>query len=307
MNIKRKEKAPILDTFNCEDCSITMQRMVDSKIKADIILTSPPYNTGKAGTTEAARNNFDGKYDIYLDTKSVEQYIDWTIKLFRQFDCVLQKNGVICYNMSYGSNTTSADSSTVNLVWLVVAEIIKNTPFMVADRIIWKKNNALPNNVSSNKLTRLVEDVFIFVRKNEYRTFYCNKEKTSVSKVGQQFYKPIYNFIEAPNNDGVCKFNKATFSSQLVTELLDIYCPVGGLTYDPFMGSGTTAVGCYLVGDHFIGSEISHNQVEFSKNRLKEVGGTYNETRRPVKSWGNNDSVSVRRHTNKGKKRLRVV
>ena len=279
MKLRKKLSPVLIDSFNCEDCDTTMTRMINSKLKTDVVITSPPYNTGKSGTSETARNNFDGKYDVYMDTKSVDQYIEWTVSLFNKFDSVLKPNGVICYNMSYGSNTTSADGDTVNLVWLTIAEVIKRTPFMIADRIIWKKRSALPNNVSPNKLTRIVEDIFVFVRKDEYKTFYCNKEVTSVSKVGQTFYKPIYNLIEAPNNDGVCKFNKATFSSQLVTELLDIYCPVGGLCYDPFMGSGTTAVGCHYVGNHFIGSEISENQIEFSKNRLVSIGGNYNETR----------------------------
>ena len=279
MKLKRKNHIPLVDTFNCEDCFVTINRMIKQGIKVDTVVTSPPYNTGKSGTSATARNNYDGKYDVYMDTKTVEEYIEWTVSLFTKFNDILCDNGVICYNMSYGSNSTSADSITVNLVWLTMAEIIKNTPFMIADRIIWKKNNALPNNVSPNKLTRIVEDVFVFVRKSEYRTFYCNKELTSVSKVGQQFYKPIYNFIEAPNNDGSCQLNKATFSSQLVTELLDLYCPIGGLVYDPFMGTGTVAVGSFYVGDHFIGSEISESQVEYSKNRLKSVGGTYHEKR----------------------------
>lgn len=181
MKLKHKNHIPIVDTFNCEDCFITINRMVKQGIKVDTIVTSPPYNTGKSGTSDTARNNYDGKYDVYMDTKTVEEYIEWTVSLFNKFNDILCDNGVICYNMSYGSNSTSADSSTVNLVWLTI--------------------------------------------------------------------------------------------------LLDLYYPIGGLVYDPFMGTGTVAVGSFYVGDHFIGSEISESQVEYSKNRLKSVGGTYHEKR----------------------------
>ena len=99
---------------------------------------------------------------------------------------------------------------------------------MIADKITWKKRNALPNNSSKNKLTRICEDVFVFCRKDEYLTFNANKPVSSIGTNGQTFYKCIYNFIEAPNNDGKNPLNKATFSKELVTKLLDIYYVVGG-------------------------------------------------------------------------------
>ena len=255
-----------------EDCFETISRLNITKKPVDLILTSPPYNTGKYSTSQTARNNFDGKYDIYLDAKSTDEYCDWCAGLFNAFDTILKKNGVILWNVSYGANS-KVNKDNNALVWLSVADIIRETNFTVADRIIWKKKFALPNNVSANKLTRIVEDVFVFCRKDEYNTYNANKEKTSVSKVGQQFYAPIYNFVEAKNNDGSCKLNKATFSSELVTKLLSIYVPRGTdiLVYDPFMGTGTTAVGCVKYGVSCIGSELSEGQTEFAKQRLEEL------------------------------------
>jgi DNA modification methylase len=145
---------------------------------------------------------------------------------------------------------------------------------MVADKLTWKKKSALPNNVSHNKLTRICEEVFVFCRKDEYKTFYANKEVSSIGKNGQTFYKPIYNFIEAANNDGSCKLNKARYSSELCVKLLNIYAPSNAVVFDPFMGSGTTGIACEMLGFNCIGTEISEAQVEYSYNRLKE----YKET-----------------------------
>lgn len=47
--------------------------------------------------------------------------------------------------------------------------------------------------------------------------------------------------------------------------------------YDPFMGSGTTAVACQRMGLNYIGSEISAAQVEYAKKRLAIEGN--------VSSW----------------------
>jgi DNA modification methylase len=174
-------------------------------------------------------------------------------------------DGVVLYNINYGSENTEG-------MFLAINTILTKTPFTLADVIVWKKKTALPNSCSPNKLTRIWEFVFVFCRKTELMTFNCNKQITSYRKTGQAAYENMYNFIEAKNNDGACPYNKATFSSELCEKLLDIYAVYDDAwVYDPFMGSGTTAVACKRMGFNCIGSEISEKQVEFAKNRLAET------------------------------------
>ena len=163
------EKEDMEIIFN-EDCFESMKRFEENGDKVNVILTSPPYNTGRPYTSEKARKNNEARYDIHMDTMTQDEYIDWTIKLFNEFDKILAKDGVILWNISYGSDGT-VNTSSIGLVWLVIADIIRKTNFTTADRIIWKKKSALPNNVSKNKLTRIVEDVFVFCRKDEYKTY----------------------------------------------------------------------------------------------------------------------------------------
>lgn len=255
-----------------KDCFETIDTLLHNNSKVNMILTSPPYNVGKHSNRKADLNNYDGKYDIYMDAKTPQEYIKWCVDLFNKFDDVLLDNGVILWNMSYGSNSkVNKDSNDV--MWILLAELIKNTNFTIADRIIWKKKSALPNNSSPNKLTRIVEDVFVFVRNNEYTTYYANKPLTSISKSGQKFYGSKFNFIEAKNNDGVCPYNKATFSTDLVLSLFDLYVPESArnenyFVFDPFMGSGTTLCACEEYGVSGIGSEISENQCDWASKRL---------------------------------------
>ena len=255
--------------FINDDCFNIMQRMIRGGYKVDLILTSPPYNTGRPSTSESSRDNHEGRYDIHLDTMSQSEYCEWCVNIFNSFDNILSENGVILWNVSYGNDAT-VNTESIGLMWLCIADIIRNTNFTVADRIIWKKKSALPNNVSKNKLTRIVEDIFVFVRKNEYKTFNCNKGISQVGKNGQTFYKNIYNFIDAKNNDGSCKLNKATFSTDLVEQLLDIYADENTIVFDPFNGTGTTGIACYRKGLTYFGTEISKDQIEFSKQRLKK-------------------------------------
>ena len=113
--------------------------------------------------------------------------------------------------------------------------------------------------------------MFVFCRKDEYKTFHANKEVSKIGKNGQQFYKVLYNFIEAPNNDGSNPLNKATYSSDLCVQLLNMYAPTKGLVFDPFSGTGTTGIACEMLGLNHIGTEIDAEQVTYSYNRLKEL------------------------------------
>jgi site-specific DNA-methyltransferase (adenine-specific) len=48
-------------------------------------------------------------------------------------------------------------------------------------------------------------------------------------------------------------------------------CPVGGVVYDPFMGSGTTALSVVKSGGgrQYIGSEISREYVDMANKRIR--------------------------------------
>jgi len=244
-----------------ESCLDTMSRN-ELNNNIDLILTSPPYNTSRGS---GVSDDYSRRYDSYNDKLTDDEYIKWTIDIFSGFDKVLKKDGCVLYNMSYSSENT-------HLMWLVVAEIIKNTNFIIADCLIWKKSNAIPNNVSKNKMTRITEYIFVFSRKNEFKTFRTNKKIINrIKRTNQAIYENIYNFIEAKNNDGSNKLNKAVFSTDLVIKLLDIYGLKDGIVYDPFMGIGTTAKGSKKWGMNYIGSEISEEQVNYANNVLNQI------------------------------------
>ena len=243
------------------DCIDFMNEMSDDKFKVDLILTSPPYNTSRTtGTLE----NHEKRYDFYLENKDNEEYDKWTLNLFNHFDKILNANGCVIYNISYGDENPSQ-------MFTCISKILSESNFVLADVIGWKKHTALPNNVSSNKLTRIFEFVFIFCRKEEFYTFHCNKKVISTSSTGQKIYENIYNLIEAKNNDESTNLNKATFSTEFVCKLLNIYGKENGIVYDPFMGTGTTAIACKKYGLNFLGTELSKEQCDYAINRLNKT------------------------------------
>lgn len=256
-----------LNKIWCESNEITMKEHIDKK-SIDVILTSPPYNNSRLRNDEDTEKGigYHKKYDVYQDVKSTQEYCDWIVSIFNQFDKILKNNGVVLWNTSYQAENNEC------AVWLSISDIIRKTNFCVVDHIIWKKKSTIPI-TQKNKLSKICEDVFVFARKDEWLDFNANKEYLKDSKTGQHYYKPIYNIIEAQNNDEKCPFNSATFSTDFVKKLLKIYATKNAIVYDCFMGSGTTALACKQMGLNYIGSEISPNQVEWAENRVKNGKG----------------------------------
>ena len=252
--------------FRNEDCLKTIETVKKANKKIDLVLTSPPYNGSRNNKkkNEKSRETHNDRYDVDEDNKTNEESYEWILSIINGCEEILNENGVILWNQSYSSENPM-------VLWELINEIHSKTKFMIADVIVWKKGSALPNNVG-NKLTRIWEPVFVLCRKDEYKTFKTNKEVTSVSKTGQKYYANVFNFFEAPNNDKSTNLNKATFSSDMVLQLLKIYAKPNSVIYDPFMGTGTTGIGVEKYGNGCIciGSEISPAQVEYSNNRLKE-------------------------------------
>lgn len=242
-----------------EDCMVTMSN-IDNNI-IDIVMTSPPYNMTprKGGLSDTQR------YDSFNDWMPEKDYIDNTVKVFNEFNRIVKENGVVLYNFSYSIENPV-------LPYKLVSEIDQHTEWTIADTIVWKKSCGLPFPANERRLSRNWEFVWVFVRKDEINTFKCNKGIKSISeKTKQKYFNIFYNFVEAKNNDSKTpKLNQATYSSELCEKLFDIYGDKGYLVYDPYMGTGTTAVACIHKEMRYIGSEISEKQCQYSEDRVKK-------------------------------------
>lgn len=256
------------------DCFKIIKEFQKEKRQFDCVLTSPPYNTNKhnsKGRITLKEKDQESSFYPYIrydmsgmDAISNEEYSLMTNDLFCDLEKVLKPNGVILYNLSYGAENSAG-------IWQTVGYLIEHSPFTVADTIIWKKQTALPNNMSANRLTRICEFIFVFCRKDEIKTFYMNKPIKSYRKTGQANYSNIQNFVEAPNNDESCPYNKATFSTDLCKWLLSLYCPLKGSVLDPFAGTGTTGVAAIELGMSSTLIELSENQSKWATDRLEKV------------------------------------
>lgn len=64
---------------------------------------------------------------------------------------------------------------------------------------------------------------------------------------------------------------------QLMTYLVALGCPPGGIVLDPFMGSGTTCVGTKKLGRKYIGIELDPDYLLIAESRLNSIPFTLTE------------------------------
>jgi DNA modification methylase len=61
----------------------------------------------------------------------------------------------------------------------------------------------------------------------------------------------------------------ASYNTDLIKKPILAGCPEGGLIYDPFMGTGTTAMAALRSNRNFIGSEMSTEYIKICENNIK--------------------------------------
>jgi len=239
----------------CGDTVETMGKINEESI--DMILTSPPY----LASIRADNHKYPGAKDQIKDNQSVDDYLKWIVENFKQYERILKKDGVLVFNFSYTTFNPS-------LPYFLINEVFKNTDFRIYDTFAWKKKSAMPVSGHPNRVTRIVEMVYIFA-KTPY--FKANKTVSSVSRTGQKYYNNYYNFIEARNNDGKVEGHEATFSTELASFFIDLYSKENDVVLDNFSGTGTTPYASSKMNRQYIGIDLVEKFCEYARNRIAKL------------------------------------
>jgi DNA modification methylase len=240
------------------DCLEVIRDIPDNII--DWIITSPPYNIATK-RKDCYYNNWYSEND----NLSEDDYLNIRTSEFKEFSRIIKDDWVICYNISYHNENPI-------LPTLLVSKIHNETDLTIADIIAWKKRSAIPFQTSPTKLSRITELIYVFVKKYRLHNFKTNKEISKINKkTNQKFYKNYTNFIEAKNNDWIKTTNKATYSSELVEKIINIYFPIWNLILDPFAWIFTTAVACENTNRKWICIEKEKEYFDIWINRLNNL------------------------------------
>lgn len=99
----------------------------------------------------------------------------------------------------------------------------------------------------------------------EYETDDINKNSEKGKNCGD--VADFWDITTKPNKSS----HYATYNDELLRKPILAGCPEGGLIYDPFMGSGTTAEGVIRAKRNFIGSEMSSEYMAICNKRIQSL------------------------------------
>lgn len=234
-----------LDKIYQEDCLDTLAKIPDNFV--NLVVTSPPYNKNKWIRNRSHHSKDSGalrviQYDSYEDSREKEDYINWQKKIINECLRILKPDG----SMFYNHIDILSELNTIHPSYIY--------DFPLKQTIIWDRSN-------TPKL-----DKSYFYPITEY-IFWLKKDKDSKPKFDRRncfFQKCVWRFGADTQNN-----HPAPFPVKLASNCILSCTDEGDIVYDPFMGSGTTAVSCVLHNRKFIGSEISEEYVKVAEKRLK--------------------------------------
>jgi modification methylase len=236
----------MLGVFN-EDCLQTMSKMPDHCV--DLVVTSPPYNLWRNRRTQAAKSDYwqrtNIRYDVHDDKMSDDDYEDWQVAVLDELGRVIKPTGTIAYNHK---DRITEFVCVSPLRWIMRSQLI------VRQRITWDRGGMQAfNNV---RFYRNEEDIYLLG--SQAKGFKWNRDAAKLMSIWR---------ISPARKNG----HPAAFPEEIPRRLIAAFTVEGDVVYDPFLGSGTTAVVAKQMGRRWVGSELSAAYCELAHERLQGV------------------------------------
>lgn len=251
-----------------EDCLETMDRLSGGAI--DMTITSPPYDGLRTY----------GGYSFEFESIAQELYR------------VTKTGGVVVWIVNDSTIKGSETGTSFRQ-----ALFFKDVGFRLHDTMIWYKPNPIPGDPRQPRYTSSFEYMFILakgrpitgnlLREKCKRAGACETHSNPSQRkangavktyrvlkranVSTQQTKIRHNVWTQPPNAAKYLGHPAVYPLQLIKDHIATWSNPGDLVYDPFMGSGTTAVAAWNLGRSYLGSEICAEYVDICKQRLAEV------------------------------------
>lgn len=210
----------------------------------DLCVTDPPYlwnkTTGGLSTTSVITSKWNGTSNFLAGGKTANmtnsiKFSQWLPGLYR-----VMKNPSHCYVFVNDKNVNDLINEALNV------------GFRLHNILVWHKNNKTPN-------LWYMKNVEFIVFLHKGKSFRINDVSSS-------------QLLSCENIPGKKKLHPTEKPTRLLKYLIKNSSHPDQLVFDPFMGSGSTAVACVETQRKFLGFEIDPNFHGVSQNRLSLLG-----------------------------------
>lgn len=216
----------------CGDCLDVLKAIPNGEI--DLVLSDPPYN-------------IDFAYNDYKDNLTAESYIR------------------LLSNFQYPLRTVLIHYPEDSMRYFLPA-------FGVPDKVMaWCYNSNLPRQFRLINFFKCRPDL------NKVKQPFKNPTDKRIKKLiengetGARSYDWFSDIQLVKNVSKGEKCHPCPVPVELMERIILMTTNEGDLVFDPFMGSGTTAIACIKTNRRFIGTDISQEYCEIARKRILEV------------------------------------
>ncbi len=231
-----------------------------------LVVTSPPYFTGKAYEQSLGENGVPGDYFGYLELLS---------GVFAECKRVLEPGGRIAVNVAnLGRRPYRSLAGDVTA-------ILQDLGLLLRGEVVWWKGRAAGGSCAwgtfqrpTNPVLRDVTERIVIAGKGRFDRALTPRQRhdmglPSTATISRdEFLEATTDVWEIPPESASRVGHPAPFPVELPRRLIELFTYEGDLVLDPFMGVGTTAVAAMRTARHFVGFDTDPAYVERALERV---------------------------------------
>lgn len=229
------------------DCLDEMRKIDSDSISC--IVTSPPYNkkglSGKSKPGNQVWKKYNIDYNSYGDDLTEEDYSQWMVDVLNEMKRIIKPDGSIFFNHKPRRHK--------NKIYLPT-DFIRKSDLDIYQLIIW--NRLSSPNIRKDLLLPCTEHIYWLTK---------GKPKVFKDNIDKKYHSEVWTINPDKN-----PHHPAPFPQILVENCILLTTEEGDTCFDPYLGSGTSAIVSQYHNRNFIGIEIDEKYMNLTKENLKK-------------------------------------
>ena len=248
----------IINKIENGDSIEILKRIPDKSF--DLVFADPPYNMQIGEKlTRPDDSKVDGVNDKWDQFSSFEHYDKFSKSWLKECKRILKDNGSMWVIGTYH-----------NIFRL--GYHMQNLNYWILNDVIWRKNNPMPN-FKGTRFTN-AHETLIWASKNKKSRYTFNYQSLKCLnddlQMRSDWILPICNGKERLKKDGK-KIHSTQKPEALLHRIILATTNKGDSIFDPFLGTGTTAVVAKKLGRKYFGVEKDKKYFQAAKQRINET------------------------------------
>lgn len=233
------------------DCT---DRFIIDDNTIDLTVTSPPYNIGMG-------------YNSTEDAGSYQEYLLWTEKWLTNLFHWTKSTGRLCLNIPLDKNKGGQKP-----VGADITTIARKIGWQYHSTIIWNESNISKRTAWGSWLSASAPyviapvELIVILYKDSWKKSYAGK-----SDVAREEFLLWTNGLWSFNGESAKRIgHPAPFPKELPYRCIKLFSYIDDKVFDPFLGSGTTAIVANQLGRQFSGLEIDPIYLALARKRFND-------------------------------------